>query len=73
MKISEQGVITEEALLAYTRNELTADEKQEFEKLLHDDPFAQEALEGIQASKNNATVANTLLNVNRKVRERNGR
>lgn len=44
MKLSEQGVIPEEALLAYINNELTAEEKQELEKLLKDDPFAQEAL-----------------------------
>ncbi len=72
MILSEKGVITSEALLAYARNELTAGEKQELEKLLLDDPFAQEALEGLQSAKVNTTVAATILNVNRKVRERAG-
>jgi tetratricopeptide (TPR) repeat protein len=72
MKISEQGVITEEALLAYARNELGAGEKQELEKLLHEDPFAQEALEGLLSAKDKATVPATISSVNRKVRERAG-
>jgi tetratricopeptide (TPR) repeat protein len=70
MILSEKGVITSEALLAYARNELTAAEKQELEKLLLADPFAQEALEGLHTAKANTTT--TILNVNRKVRERAG-
>lgn len=72
MKLSERGVVTSEALLAYARNELTASERQELEKLLQEDPFALEALEGLQTTKDEAIVANTILNVNRKVRERTG-
>ena len=34
VKISEQGIVTEEALLAYLHNKLSADEKQQMEKLL---------------------------------------
>ena len=43
VKISESGVITEQAMMSYLRNELTSDEKLEFEKLLKEDPFAQDA------------------------------
>jgi tetratricopeptide (TPR) repeat protein len=71
IKLSEQGIIREEALLAYVNNELNGDEKQELEKLLKDDPFAQEALEGLQQStKASAVVA--VSNINKKVRERVG-
>jgi tetratricopeptide (TPR) repeat protein len=70
MKLSEKGIITSEALQAYVRNELSAGDKQELEKLLREDPFAQEALEGLQTSQ--ANIDSTILNVNRKVRERAG-
>ena len=43
MRLSEQGVVTGEALLAYLRDELSTDEKQEIEKLLPSAEF--EALE----------------------------
>ncbi len=71
MKLSEQGVISEEALLAYVNNELSAEEKQELEKLLKEDPFAQEALEGLQQS-NKTNAAAAVININKKVRERTG-
>ncbi|HWB64604.1 MAG TPA: hypothetical protein VG603_13905, partial [Chitinophagales bacterium] len=71
-KISEQGVVTEQALLAYLRNELTPQERQEVEKLLHNDPFAQDALEGLQASLFQETIPDTLISLNRKIRERSG-
>ena len=69
--MSEQGIICEEALLAYVNNELNGDEKQELEKLLLDDPFAQEALEGLQQSTK-ASAAVAVNNINKKVRERVG-
>ena len=71
MKLSEQGIIREEALLAYANNELSAEEKLEFEKLLKDDSFAQEALEGLQEAKK-ANVAATVISINKKIRTRSG-
>ena len=71
-KLSEQGVVTEEALVAYLNDKLTVDEKQELEKLLKDDPFAQEALEGLQSAQNKAAMAGALTSLNKKVRERSG-
>lgn len=71
MKLSENGVILEEALLAYANNELTAEQKQEMDKLLLDDPFAQDALEGLQQS-NKAKAASVVLSINKKVREKAG-
>ena len=71
MKLCEQGVIREEALLAYLNNGLTAEEKQEMEKLLHDDPFAQDALEGLRES-GKEKLASAVISINKKVRERTG-
>lgn len=69
--LAEHGVVREEALLAYLNNELGADDVQQLEKLLADDPFAQDALEGLkQTTRASATAA--VVNINRQVRERTG-
>ncbi|MDB5283898.1 MAG: hypothetical protein JWO06_2973 [Bacteroidota bacterium] len=58
--------------MAYLNNDLSAEEKQELEKLLKDDPFAQDALEGLQSAQNNAAVLSSISTINKKVRERSG-
>lgn len=68
----ERGAINEASMLAYLNNQLSAEEKQQFEKLLKDDPFAQEALEGLQVSQSQTTVSTTLVSLNKKIRERTG-
>ncbi len=70
--LSEQGVVTEEALTAYLQNKLSPDEKQQLEKLLQEDPFARDALEGLQNSSNQAAVHTSVSSLNKKVRERSG-
>src|SRR4051812_29049885 len=70
-KFLEQEIIDEAAMLAYLNNELDAQEKQQFEKLLEGDPFAQEALEGLQAAKK-PVVSESLSYINKKVRDRAG-
>jgi tetratricopeptide (TPR) repeat protein len=70
-KFLEHGGMNEGAMIAYLNNELDAQEKQQFEKLLKDDPFAQEALEGLQLAQNKK-VTETLSSINRKVKERIG-
>lgn len=72
VKLSEQGVVTEEALIAYAQNKLSAEEKQELEKLLEQDPFARDALEGLQSSANQTTVTSSISSLKKKVRERSG-
>ena len=72
INLSEQGVVTEEALIAYINNKLSPDEKQQLEKLLQEDPFAQDALEGLQSSTNRASVTTSISSLNKKVRERSG-
>ncbi|HLP50281.1 MAG TPA: hypothetical protein VK154_05315 [Chitinophagales bacterium] len=71
MRLSEQGVVREEALLAYLNNELSVEDKQQLEKLLEEDPFAQEALEGLKES-GKVSAAAAVVNINKKVRERVG-
>lgn len=66
------GVISEEAMLAYLNNTLSAEEKQQFEKLLAEDPFAQDALEGLQAAQSKTAVTASIAKVRHKVRERSG-
>jgi hypothetical protein len=72
VKISEQGVLTEEGILAYLRNELDVREKLEVEKLLEQDPFAQDALEGLQQAKNEPGLSSSISSLKRRVRERTG-
>lgn len=67
----EGGVITEAAMLAYLGNQLSAEDKAQFEKLLHDDPFAQDALEGLQAA-NAATASAKISSIKKQVREKTG-
>ncbi len=72
MNFSEQGMLNEEAMLAYLNNEFTAEEKQQFELLLKDDAFAQEALEGLQTVQNKTSITTSVANLNKKIRERSG-
>src|SRR5437879_1228858 len=71
LKISEHGIITEQAMRAYLRDELSSVQRAEFEKLLKNDPFAQDALDGLRET-NRDVLAGTIISLNRKVRERIG-
>lgn len=59
-------------MLAYLQNSLSDEDKQQFEKLLQEDPFAQEALEGLQAVQNVPSVTKSIASVKKNVRERSG-
>lgn len=67
-----QGNIGEEAMLAYLRGELSEEEKQQFEKLLKEDPFAQEALEGMASMPVQEDISHSFHAIKKKVRERSG-
>lgn len=71
-ELLDQGIISEAAMLAYLGNTLSADERLQFEKLLAEDPFAQEALEGLQAAANAQAATASIARVKSKVRERTG-
>ena len=72
VNLAEQGVVTEEALVAYLHNELSPEERQELEKLLSEDPFAADALEGLKSAANQSAVTNSMSSLRKKVRERTG-
>lgn len=58
-------------MLAYLRNELSAAQRQQFEKLLSEDPFAQEALEGLQTAES-VNAAGRIAGIRQRVREKTG-
>ena len=68
----EEGVITEEALLAYAEGKLSPVEQAEMERLLRDDPFAQEALEGMRKSAKPSEIHHALTSINTQLREKTG-
>lgn len=70
-KLTEQNALTREAMLAYVAGTLSAEDKQQFEELLKEDPFAQDALEGLQSTAQ-LTAATAIAGINKKVRERTG-
>lgn len=71
-ELLDEGNITEALMMAYVNNTLSAGERQQFEKLLADDPFAQDALEGLQATQNVQAATASIARVKSKVRERTG-
>lgn len=69
--LTQHGVITEEAMLAYLKGELSPENTAQFEQLIADDPFAREALEGLQAANANA-LKNTFTEITQKIAEKTG-
>jgi tetratricopeptide (TPR) repeat protein len=70
--LTEEGVITQDALLAYAEGRLGAADSAQLEKLLRDDPFAQDALEGMRSSQNKADINTAITSINTKLREKTG-
>lgn len=68
----DSGAITEQAMIAYLNNELSETEKQQFEKLLADDPFAADALEGLKNSSDRVAVKTRISTINKKIRHQTG-
>ncbi|MCW3127735.1 MAG: hypothetical protein JWO03_3393, partial [Bacteroidetes bacterium] len=70
--LTEDGVITQEALLAYAQGRLSVEETVQMEKLLKDDPFAQDALEGVRSADAPAEIKTVVSSLNVKLREKTG-
>lgn len=68
----EGGVITEGAMEAYIGGTLTAEERMQFDKLLAEDPFAQDALEGMQAAPNRTAALTRIAGIKKKIRTQTG-
>ncbi|MCS6934925.1 MAG: tetratricopeptide repeat protein [Chitinophagales bacterium] len=67
-----ERVITEAAMLAYIGNRMSAEERARFEKLLQNDPFAAEALEGLATAGATANCEMRIAHIRNKIRERAG-
>jgi len=70
--LTEDGVLTQEALLAYAEGSLSDADRSQMEKLLGDDPFAQEALEGLRKSLKPGEIHTVVSSINTQLREKTG-
>lgn len=70
--LTEDGVITQEALLAYAGGKLSPEETTQIEKLLRDDPFAQDALEGMRSAAAPVEMKSVVTSLNTQLREKTG-
>jgi tetratricopeptide (TPR) repeat protein len=70
--LTENGVISQEALLAYVEGKLDAASVQELEKMLQEDVFAQEALEGLRNANTLSSVGTSVIAINNKLRDKTG-
>lgn len=70
--LTEDGVITQEALLAYAQGRLSDAERVQIDNLLRDDPFAQDALEGMKSSPAPAEISTVVISLNTQLREKTG-
>jgi len=70
--LTEDGVITQQALLAYAEGRLSDAERAEMDRLLRDDPFAQEALDGLRKAPNATEVSSAIITLNTQLREKTG-
>lgn len=70
--LTEDGVITQEALLAYAEGKLSDAERAQVDKLIKDDPFAQEALEGLRSSTSQSEINTAISSLNTQLREKTG-
>lgn len=71
--IAENGMLTNEAMIAFLEGRLSPTQNAEIEKIMADDPFAAEALEGLKAQNiPSATVNSTLTHINQKIKDKSG-
>lgn len=71
MPLTQNGVITDQAILAYLKGELSPHDTAEFDKLLAADPFAREALEGLQIA-NAQKLKASFSELSHKIQEKSG-
>jgi tetratricopeptide (TPR) repeat protein len=70
--LTEEGVITQEALAAYIEGRLNDAEHAEMDKLLAADPFAQEALDGLRKATKLNDMPTAITSINTLLREKTG-
>jgi tetratricopeptide (TPR) repeat protein len=72
IELTVDGVVSQEALLAYAEGRLSDAERAQVDQLLRDDPFAQEALDGLRASPQAAQTGIVITSINTRLREKAG-
>lgn len=70
--LTQHGVVTQEAMLAYLAGMLSVEDTARFEQLIAEDPFAHEALEGLQGLQSSNGLKQTLHEINTQVQEQTG-
>lgn len=71
--IAENGILTNEAMVAFLEGRLSPVQNAEIEKIMAEDPFAAEALEGIKAQNISISTVNaTLSHINQKIKDKSG-
>ncbi len=70
--LTQHGVVTQEAMLAYLAGMLSVEDTARFEQLIAEDPFAHEALEGLQGLQSANGLKQTLHEINTQVQEQTG-
>lgn len=70
--LTADGVITQEALLAYAEGRLSDADRTKMDRLLQADPFAQDALDGMRQSTSPASIPTAIISLNTQLREKTG-
>lgn len=70
MLLKDKGVLTEDGMLAYLHNTLEPEDRSEVERLLQEDPFMREAMEGMQGAPSKTEASSSLLSINQKISDR---
>ena len=72
IKTAENGIISAEAIRAYSENKLSDEERNEVEQLIATDPFTADAVDGIRNTENTTDAFLAIEKVSNHLRERSG-
>lgn len=70
--LTQNGLLTEEAVRCYIEGSLSEEQRKEFETILATDPFAQDAIEGMKASTSVSQGFSSVEEIKTNIRNRTG-
>jgi tetratricopeptide (TPR) repeat protein len=70
--LTQNGLLTEEAVRCYMEGSLSEEQRKEFEAILASDPFAQDAIEGMKASASVSQGFSSVEEIKTNIRNRTG-
>jgi hypothetical protein len=70
--LTQNGLLTEEAVRCYMEGSLSEEQRKEFEAILANDPFAQDAIEGMKASASVSQGFSSVEEIKTNIRNRTG-